>query len=252
MSVYKSRGSPFDPFTCARAVRATHRGHTWQGRGGKPERSRSTKANKTTPRPRAQRSEGRSKFPRQDPCWGNLSGPDKTLARADRPTLAERASLKPTVSNTINHVGPGLGRHLHGGMQIFVKTKNIQDQIRIGGQHSPSRSLPKKPTRPSARSLPGVLARHGRTLAGPPDKALARGENRATARPAPTNSPPPFACSCQPNQLGRHLCRGMQIFVKTHHYATSATCLPTWHLRHRRGAQVRGSPFVLRHEQDFD
>ena len=28
LSVYKSRGSPFDPFTCARAVRATRRGHT--------------------------------------------------------------------------------------------------------------------------------------------------------------------------------------------------------------------------------
>ena len=28
VSVYKSRGSPFDPFTCARAVRAAHRGRT--------------------------------------------------------------------------------------------------------------------------------------------------------------------------------------------------------------------------------
>ena len=28
LSVYKSRGSPFDPFTCARAVRAACRGHT--------------------------------------------------------------------------------------------------------------------------------------------------------------------------------------------------------------------------------
>ena len=28
LSVYKSRGSPFDPFTCARAVRSRARGHT--------------------------------------------------------------------------------------------------------------------------------------------------------------------------------------------------------------------------------
>ena len=102
-------------------------------------------------------------------------------------------------------------------MQIFVKTINIQDQMRI------------KQQQPSTRSLPGTTARHGKTLAGPPAKALAKGVSGATARPAPTKSPPSFTCSCQPNQLGRHLRGdmqlpgqlskhlrgGMQIFVKT-------------------------------------
>ena len=155
-------------------------------------------------------------------------------------TPTERAALEPTVSNTINHVGPGLERHLHGGMQIFVKTRNIQDQMRIKRQRS------------SARSLPGTTARHGEALAGPPCKALAKGASRATSSPAPAKSPPPFACSCQPNQLGRHLrgnmqlpgqlskCLhgGMQIFVKTlppHHLS----CLPAYMAPHASLARAR-------------
>ena len=108
---------------------------------------------------------------------------------------------------------------------MFVKTKNSQDQMRIGRQSS----SPKKPTRPPARSLPGTPAHHGKTLVGPPGKALAKSASRATARPMPAKSPPLFACSCRPNQLGRHLRGGMQIFVETHHCATSAAYLPTWH-----------------------
>ena len=133
------------------------------------------------------------------------------------------------VSNTINHVGLGLGRPLHGGMQIFVKTKNIQDQMRIGSQRSSTRSLLRKPARPPARSLPGTTARHGKTLAGPPGKALAKDISGATARPARAKFLPPFACSCQPDpvgwhlhgnmqlpdQISKHMCGGMQIFVKT-------------------------------------
>ena len=63
-----------------------------------------------------------------------------------------------------------------------------------------------------------------------PGKALAEDISRATARPASTKTPPPFAWSYQPNQLGRPHLRGnmqlpgqiskhmrgdMQIFVKT-------------------------------------
>ena len=62
-----------------------------------------------------------------------------------------------------------------------------------------------------------------------PGKALAEDISGATARPAPAKFPPPLACSCQPDQLGRHLrgymqlpgqisgrlCGGMRIFVKT-------------------------------------
>ena len=82
---------------------------------------------------------------------------------------------------------------------------------------------------------------HGKTLAGPPGKALAKDASRATARPTPNKLPPPFTCSCQPNQLGGHLRGnmqlpgqlierlrgGMQIFVKApplHHLS----CLPAY------------------------
>ena len=53
--------------------------------------------------------------------------------------------------------------------------------------------------------------RHSKTLAGPPGKALTEDASGDTARPASTKSPPLFACSCQPNQLGRHLRGNMQL-----------------------------------------
>ena len=69
-------------------------------------------------------------------------------------------------------------------------------------------------------------------------KALTEDASGATSRPALAKSPPPFACSCQPNQLGRHLCGGMQIFVETYHCATSAACLPTWRCMHHWPGRV--------------
>ena len=72
--------------------------------------------------PRPQSADGRSRLPRQDPCRGQPPQPRCAPCRGSSPTLAERATLKPMASNVNNHVGPGLGRHLHGGMQIFVKT----------------------------------------------------------------------------------------------------------------------------------
>ena len=52
---------------------------------------------------------------------------------------------------------------------------------------------------------------HGNNLAGPPGKALTKDASRATARPTATKLPPPFTCSCQPNQLGGHLPGNMQL-----------------------------------------
>ena len=148
----------------------------------------------------------------------------KTLAGAARPHQLSEPPLSPPTLD--KRIGTGLGRHLRGGMQIFVKTKNSQDQMRIGRQPS----SPKKPTRPSVGSLPGKPPRHG--------KALPEDTRGATIRPMPTKPPPPHACSCQPNQLGRHLRGGMQIFVETHHCATLAACLPTWHRMHRWPGRV--------------
>ena len=46
--------------------------------------------------------------------------------------------------------------------------------------------------------IPGkILAGHD--SAPRPGKTLAKGVSGATARPAPTKSPPRFTCSCQPN-----------------------------------------------------
>ena len=100
--------------------------------------------------------------------------------------------------------------------------------------------------------MPGTPARHGNTLAGPPGKTLAKGVSGATVRPGPTKSPSPFTCSCQPNQLGRHLRGnerlpsqlskdlrgGMQIFVKTlppHHLSY----MPTYMAPHASLSRAR-------------
>ena len=125
------------------------------------------------------------------------------------------------------------------------RPRNIQDQMRIKRQRSSARSFPRRATRPPARSLPGTTARHGKTLAGPPGKALTEDASRATARPALAKSPPPFTCSCQPNQLGKHLRGnmqlpgqlsthlrgGMQIFVKTLP-PCHLSCLPAYMAPH--------------------
>ena len=90
-----------------------------------------------------------------------------------------------------------------------------------------------------------MTARHGKTLAGPPGKALAEDASGATAKPAPDKLPPPFTCSCQPNQLGghlhgnmqlpsqliKHLRGGFQIFVKPPP-PRQLSCLPSYMAPH--------------------
>ena len=112
--------------------------------------------------------------------------------------------------------------------------------------------MPRKATRPPARSLPGTTTRHGETLAGPPGKALAKDAGKATAKPTSTKLPPPFTCSCQPNQLGGHLRGniqlpgqlikrlrgGMQIFVKAPP-PRHLSCLPAYMAPHASLARAR-------------
>ena len=96
----------------------------------------------------------------------------------------------------------------------------------------------------------------GKTLAGGnlsgPRKALAKFVSGATARPSPTKSPLPLTCSCQPNQLVRHLRGnmqlpgqlskrlrgGMQIFVKTLP-PCHLSCLPAYMAPHASLARAR-------------
>ena len=100
-------------------------------------------------------------------------------------------------------------------------------------------SLPRKATRPPARSLSGTTARHDEALTGPPGKNLAgspgkthaKRTGRATPRPAPAKSSLPFACNCRPNQLGRHLRGSMQPFVEAPP-PRHLSCLPAYMAPH--------------------
>ena len=93
-------------------------------------RAGETKAqdNQSNAKTRARGAKGQGGLsPWQEPCRGSLRSPGKNLAGATCPTLAKLPPLSlrvPTPSTTLE---PRLGRCLHGGMQIFVKTKNIQD-----------------------------------------------------------------------------------------------------------------------------
>ena len=74
---------------------------------------------------------------------------------------------------------------------------------------------------PPARSLPGHRS-------SSPGKTLA-----AVTHPAPTEQITLESTAPKGQGFGRHPRGGMQIFVKTHHCATLAACLPTWHRRRR-------------------
>ena len=80
--------------------------------------------------------------------------------------------------------------------------------------------------------------RHGKTLAGPPDKALTMHTGRAAAKPAPAKSSPPSAYTCRPNQLGKHPRGGMQIFVKAPPLR-HLSCLPAYMAPHASLARAR-------------
>ena len=122
------------PFTYARAVGAapaatpSKTGEVNQGKTEAQDSQGNAKAKNT----KKQRGEAGS--PGKNLAGGGLSGPCKTLAGAARPHQLSEPPLSPPTPN--KRVGTGLGRHLRGGMQIFVKTKNSQDLMRIGRQQS--------------------------------------------------------------------------------------------------------------------
>ena len=119
--------------------------------------------------------------------------------------------------------------------------------------------------RPPASALPGTTATPRQDPCQAPSKALADYISGATTRPVSTKTPPPFARSCQPNQLGRHLRGnmrlpsqfskhlrgGMQIFVKTLP-PRHLSCLPAYmaphaslakaHVEARRSSDGRDGP----------
>ena len=110
------------PFTCARAVVATPAATL---AGVEEAEIQDYQSSAET---RGANSEGaRWVSPGKSLAGDDLRCPGKSLAEATYPTPATPPPLSlrfPTPSTTLE---PRLGRCLHGGMQIFVKTKNIQD-----------------------------------------------------------------------------------------------------------------------------
>ena len=147
------------PFTCAWAVRAAPTATL----SGAEEGSKSTR-----PPEQRQARGARSKGTR----W---AFPGKSLAGATCPTPARPPPLSlrvPTPSTTLE---PRLGRHRHGGMQIFVKTKGLRGLDRNQKTRQQRGSLPRMPTRPRQ----GSCRRYPRG----PGKTLAKGARKAPARP---------------------------------------------------------------------
>ena len=69
-------------------------------------------------------------FPGKNPCRGSLSGPGKTLAKVALPHQLSELPLSPRAPTPSTTLEPRLGRHLRGGMQIFVKTRSLPDYMK--------------------------------------------------------------------------------------------------------------------------
>ena len=169
------------PFTCARAVGAARHGHTKQGRGG-GQREAEAQDNAKAKNTKKQRD--------------GAGSPGKILAGAARPHQWSKPPLSPPVPTQPTTLGPGLGRHHRGGMQIFVKIINTPDQMRTRRWRPSARSLPRKATRPRGKILAGDDCAPWQDPCRTPGKALAEDISEATARPAPAKFLPSFACSC--------------------------------------------------------
>ena len=157
-------GAPlFYPSTCARVIRATPAATLSRARG----RSRSARTPESAPAKGTRRAK-RRQDQRHKEREGEVDSPGKSLAgaasaaqaRALPGQLAQRQQgappLSPRVPTPSTTLEPRLGRHLHGGMQIFAKIISTQDQMRTRRRRSSARSLPRKSTGPLARSLPEI------------------------------------------------------------------------------------------------
>ena len=118
--------------------------------------------------------------------------------------------------------------------------------MRIGKHQSSPRSIPKESTRPPTRSLQGMPMRHGKTLAwpasktlaAPPDKTLVGGDNGATARRAPTNSPAAVRMQLPAQPAG-------QAPAWQHAASRPAQHAPTWWHADLHGGSTTAPPQLL-------
>ena len=188
------------PFTCTRAVAAPR---PWPRLAGQRKQRHMT----TRPRPSRKHKEqkGEVDTPGKALAGAASTAPARALpgqlaqCQQSAPPLSPRV---PTLSTTLE---PRLGRHLHGGMQIFEKIIGTQDQMRTKRRRSSGRSLPRKSTKPPARSLPGTTAMLRQDPCRDPGKTLAEDISWAMTRPASTKTPPPFPCRYRLSELGEHL-----------------------------------------------
>ena len=141
--MYKRRGTLLYPFTCARAV------------GAAPTAAPSRTGEVNRGETEAQDSQSNAKAKNTKKQRGEAGSPGRTLAGAARPHQQSEPPLSPRVPTQPVTLELGLGRHLHGGMQIFVKTRNTQDQMRIRRRRSSARSLPRKATKTPGKTLAG-------------------------------------------------------------------------------------------------
>ena len=141
------------PFTCTRAVRAAPATTLSRAEEG----SRNTRLPEQRQDRGARRSSNKMVFPPARVLPGQL--------------------IHPTPSTML---GPRLGKRLHGGMQIFVKTKSLRSPDENQKARQPRGSLPRMPTRPRQDSLPKTPARPRRDscrgCVGCPGKGLAGGK----------------------------------------------------------------------------
>jgi hypothetical protein len=187
--VYKSRGSPFDPFTCARAVRATPTATLSRTEEG----SRSTRRSKQRQGQRHEEQKGEVDAPGKALAGGTSAAP----ARALPGRLAQRQQsappLSPRFSNTTDRIGTKAREAPPWWHADLCEDHNYTRPEDDDPWRDPCQGNPRDPP---ARFLPGTTTTPRRDPCRGPGKALAENISGATVRPASAKTPPPSPYSC--------------------------------------------------------
>ena len=157
------------PFTCARAVAATH----LQPRLAGQKRKQRHKTTRATPRQRREERRDKVGSPRQEPCRGSLRSPGKGLWRGNLTNTSRAATLEPKSSDTIDNIGT---KAREAPAWWHADLCKDQERTRLDENQkteTPARSLLGTLTRPLARPLPGTPVRPRQDPCRCPGKALA-------------------------------------------------------------------------------
>ena len=77
-------------------------------------------------KPEARRAEGQDGFPPARPLVGRPTWPWQEPCRGNLPNTSKTATLEPESYDAIDNARTKARERLHGGMQIFEKTKGVQ------------------------------------------------------------------------------------------------------------------------------